>query len=167
MLFLMRTYLQSILLYAGVGGIAAIIEWGIFYLIFVYAEIPYFFAALPGFFVATLSNWFLCRTVAFFPNSEGSPYDLVQIFVASSIAMIVNLITMTALIESGLTDIFSAKIVGTGVAFSFNYVIRQFIIYSKKPVTFDVAQNRILGMMPVKISLNCKHAIEWVKRIFT
>ena len=90
----MRIYLQSALIYAGVGGLAAIIEWGTFYLIYWWAEIPYFLAALPGFFIATLFNWFLCREVAFFPNSEGSNHDLVQIFVVSGIAMIVNLVTI-------------------------------------------------------------------------
>ena len=81
--------------------------------------------------------------------------------------MLVNLTAMTVLIEGGVTNVLAAKIVGTGVAFIFNYVTRQFIIYSKRPVTFKIAQNRILGTIPVKIMVKVKHTIKWIKRLLT
>jgi len=143
----LRGYWQSVVVYAGVGGVAALVEWSVFYLTIAAFGAPYLVAAVAGFIIATWVNWFFSRKVAFLPSPGGSPHDLLKIYMASSFALAVNLAVMTALIESGVAGLLPAKIAGTGVGFFFNYALRQFVIYSRTPITFSQGAKRAKGLL--------------------
>ena len=134
LLQLLHTYWLSFGAYLMVGGTAALVEWGVFYLAFRYGRINYLAAAVAAFFVATFVNYLLSIRVSFRSRagrSRGAEMGL--IYAVSAVGLLVNLAVTAFGIEVLHVWVILAKVAGTGVAFIWNFAGRQFFVFERAP----------------------------------
>lgn len=127
--------------YLFVGGLAAVVDWGVSYILFrfVFHEQAALAMAANGIsFVAGLAVNYLLSTFWIFKNSNVKS-RLSEFIVFAAIGLVGLLLTIgiTKLFELWLSDTTSAfqiiaKIVSTGVAFFWNFFARKIILYSNK-----------------------------------
>jgi putative flippase GtrA len=120
---------EALAKYLIVGGLAALVEWGVFGLLLHYARLHYLLAALIAFVVATLANYALGMKLLFVSKSGSVPKDVAMVFVASLLGLGVNLLTLGVLISRFAVNPIAAKIAATGAAFLVNFAARQFVIF--------------------------------------
>jgi putative flippase GtrA/SAM-dependent methyltransferase len=123
-------YALGAVVYFGVAGASALIEWATFFLL--YASMNAFVAAMAAFGVATTANFVLSRRLAF-KSVRSSGQELVLVFVLSAVAFLVNLGTFALLFKLFGVHPMTSKVVGTCAGFVANYVFRQFVIFSREP----------------------------------
>ena len=126
-------YLASLFVYALVGGAAAIVEWAVFYVAVRRAGMHYIPAALSGFVLATLVNYYISSRYAFLRRQGSGGRELGQVYAVSVIGLAVNLGTTVALVELARAGEMLAKVAGTGCGFLFNFAGRQFWVFDREP----------------------------------
>jgi putative flippase GtrA len=113
--------------YLGVAIVSALSEWTSFI-----ASLPAtgpIAAAVIGFFFGTLVNFVLSHRFAFrSARPVGQEFFLVAI--VSGVAFSANFLAYFVLFSYFGVNVLIAKIVGTGCGFSFNYLARQFYVFS-------------------------------------
>jgi len=124
-------YKKQFIIYFFVGGFCAVINWVAFYLMITYAHISYIPAGVLAFILSCYINFLLCRKV-FKPSERKKTTEFFLIILVSSIAAGIDIAAMTFFIEVVKLPIMLSKILGTGVAFIFNYTSRQFYIYKER-----------------------------------
>lgn len=123
--------------YVGVGGVAALVEWGVFSLLEYGMDMPYLLATVLAFFVSTTVNWILGRTFTFRDSSYDSKRgrEMFLVFLVSAIGLGFNLCLMYMLVDVlGLrTNLLKtlAKVLATGIVFIWNFLSRKLWIYRK------------------------------------
>jgi putative flippase GtrA len=126
-----KTYYGLFFKYSLAGLFCALINWSLFYIINYILHIYYLIAASFAFIASTTINYFLCRLV-FQSRGRKKSLEYLFVFAASGIAISIDLTVMYFLVEfAGIPRMF-AKTAGTGAAFLFNYISRQFFIFSPK-----------------------------------
>lgn len=127
--------------YLFVGGLAAVVDWGVSYILFrfVFHEQSSLAMAANGIsFVAGLAVNYLLSTFWIFKNSNvKSRLSEFLVFAAIGLVGLLLTIGITKLFELWLSDTTSAfqiiaKIVSTGAAFFWNFFARKIILYSNK-----------------------------------
>ncbi len=127
----LNKYKKSFILYVFVGGICALINWAFFYILITYMGIGPILAATLAFIVSCSVNFVLSRKM--FPSSgRRKREEFLLIFIVSSIALGIDLSTMSCLLKFFHISPMPAKILGTGTSFLFNYSTRQFYIFRQK-----------------------------------
>ena len=114
------------------GLFCAFVNWGVFYFLNYKLGMYYLLAALFSFFISATVNFVLCKII--FKSKEGRKKrtEFVMIILVGAIGLAIDLGTTAFCVEIlGLPNMIS-KIVGTGVAFIFNYTSKQFYIFSHK-----------------------------------
>lgn len=124
-------YKKEFILYFFAGGFCALVNWGCFYILNSFFEINYIFAGLYAFIISTVLNFILCKLI-FKSKGYKKITEFILIVLASIIAIIIDLSTMTLFIKLLNVVPILGKIIGTGFAFIFNYVFRQFFIFESK-----------------------------------
>ena len=124
--------LKQIVCYLCVGAGATLVEWVVFYLQTQVWAIHYAFATTLAFVISTFANWFFGRIVLFRASDGGLVQELIRIYLASVIGLVLNLIIMFALVDKLSCDEMLSKIVATGLVFFWNYGIRRMFIYKKQ-----------------------------------
>lgn len=124
-------YKKQFIIYFFVGGFCAVVNWVAFYLMITYAHISYIPAAILAFILSCYINFLLCRKV-FTPSERKKTTEFFLIIAVSTIAAGIDIAAMTFFIEVVKLPIMVSKILGTGVAFIFNYTSRQFYIYRER-----------------------------------
>jgi len=122
-------YSVGLLAYVAIGGASAVVEWTSFY--FSLAHLGSVGAALVGFAFGTLANFVLSRSLVFW-SKRSAAMDLMLVFLVSLVAFAVNLAVFLLLYRAATVDVLVSKIVGTGSAFAFNYLARQFYVFSAR-----------------------------------
>jgi putative flippase GtrA len=115
------------------GGLfCAFVNWSVFYISNYKLQIPYLPAAVIAFFVAATVNFFLCKII--FKSKEGRKKitEYVMVVIVGAIGLAIDLAVMALFIEIFSFPNMLAKVAGTGVAFIFNYLSKQFYIFSHK-----------------------------------
>lgn len=128
--------IKQFISYFFVGGVAAVVEWIMFYLFANVVHVQYMLATVLAFVFSTTTNWYLGKKTTFKNNTTYSGKQLkevILIFVVSGIGLLLNLILMYVFIEcfklnTSMMKLF-AKILATGIVFVWNFLIRKFIIY--------------------------------------
>ena len=121
-------YKKEFILYFFAGGFCALVNWSCFYIFNSNLGINYILSGLYAFIISTVINFILCKII-FKSKGLKKRIEFLLVTIASVIAIIIDLSTMTLFIKLfNLVPIF-AKILGTGFAFIFNYVFRQFFIF--------------------------------------
>lgn len=120
--------IKQLALYLIVGGLAAIVEWVGFYVLSELLGIHYMLSTAAAFIVSTFTNWVFGRLLLF--HASWSPWkELLQIYLVSSVGLLLNLIIMWVACETlGLKKLI-AKVLATGLVFFWNFFIRKFAIY--------------------------------------
>jgi len=131
-----RDFLKSLapmfIKYFFAGLFCAFVNWGVFYFLNYKLEMYYLFAVVLCFFISATVNFVLCKII--FKSKEGRKKrtEFVMVIIVGAIGLAIDLGTTAFCVEIlGFPNIVS-KIVGTGVAFIFNYTSKQFYIFSHK-----------------------------------
>ena len=110
--------------------VSALVEWTSFLL-----TLPWLgptAAAFVGFLVATGVNFALSRKVAF-RSVRSARTELLLVLMMSAAAFAMNFAAFLLLFRFAGLDVFVAKMGGTGFGFTFNYLARQFLVFSRFP----------------------------------
>ena len=133
--FLTGNGIKQFISYFGVGGAAALVEWGVFFLLVYLFNTPYLYATVLAFIVSTTVNWILGRMFAFKnSNYKGKKaQELILVFVVSAVGLVFNMILMYLFVSvfSMNSNILKtvSKVLSTGIVFFWNFLSRKYLIY--------------------------------------
>jgi putative flippase GtrA len=122
--------LKSVSRYFVVGGIATVVDVGLFMLFAQQMGLPYLRVAAGTFVLATLVNYFLSVRFVFVSGLRfRRRYEIALVFVVSAIGLAINQAILWACVElAGLGLLFS-KLAATAVVFSWNYLSRRHFVF--------------------------------------
>lgn len=123
---------KQIICYLCVGAGATLVEWVVFYFMTQVWTIHYAFATTLAFVLSTFANWFFGRIILFRASDSGLFQELIRIYLASVIGLILNLIIMFVMVDKLSCDEMLSKITATGLVFFWNYGVRRLFIYKKQ-----------------------------------
>lgn len=114
--------------YLVVGGLATLVEWGCFYLFSPVFGINYLLSTALAFVFSTFSNWLFGKWIMF--KNKGNPFlELLKIYLASIVGLLLNLVLMWLLVEKLTVDEMVSKMITTAIVFGWNFFIRKLVIY--------------------------------------
>lgn len=136
MKLLNKANIKQFISYFFVGGVAAIVEWVMFFIFANVLQINYFVSTVIAFIFSTTANWILGRITTFKDNNtykDKKAKEAFLVFVVSAIGLLFNLILMYLFVtvmgfDSSLGKTLS-KITATGIVFIWNFLIRKLVIY--------------------------------------
>lgn len=133
---LMDGFIRQLISYFCVGGIAAIVEWIMFFFFSSIVNINYMFATIFAFVFSTSVNWFLGRKFTFKDSNKYRRQvgkEIFYIFFVSIIGLGFNLVLMYLFVTViGMnTNLLMtvSKVMATGIVFMWNFFIRKLAIY--------------------------------------
>ena len=137
MKLLNKANIKQFISYFFVGGVAAIVEWVMFFIFANVLQINYFVSTVIAFIFSTTANWILGRITTFKDNNtykDKKAKEAFLVFVVSAIGLLFNLILMYLFVtvmgfDSSLGKTLS-KIAATGIVFIWNFLIRKLVILS-------------------------------------
>ena len=116
----------KIILYLFVGGTAALVEWGLFYLFTAAAGINYLIATAGAYFLSTLYHYFLGNVLVFTSGARyGKAKELSLVFLVSGMGLLFNLILMYIFVGLFGIDGLVSKIAATCIVVVWNYLARK------------------------------------------
>ena len=136
MKLLNKANIKQFISYFFVGGVAAIVEWVMFFVFANVLQINYFVSTVIAFIFSTTANWILGRITTFKDNNtykDKKAKEAFLVFIVSAIGLLFNLILMYLFVtvmgfDSSLGKTLS-KIAATGIVFIWNFLIRKLVIY--------------------------------------
>lgn len=133
---LSKDNIKQFISYFFVGGVAAIVEWVMFFVFANVLNVHYFVSTVIAFIFSTTANWILGRITTFKDNTsykDKKAKEAVLIFVVSAIGLVFNLILMYLFVTvfgfNGKIGSTCSKIAATGIVFIWNFLIRKMVIY--------------------------------------
>ena len=124
-----KKMIKDLFLYLIVGIIATFAEWLVFYLANDLGGWNYMVATVVAYILSTFVNWLAGRIIMFKESAKGILYDLLCVYGASVICLVLNLLRMWVAVEGCRINDMIAKIAATGIVFIWNFLIRKFFIY--------------------------------------
>lgn len=136
MKLLNKANIKQFISYFFVGGVAAIVEWVMFFIFANVLQINYFVSTVIAFIFSTTANWILGRITTFKDNNtykDKKAKEAFLVFIVSAIGLLFNCILMYLFVtvmgfDSSLGKTLS-KIAATGIVFIWNFLIRKLVIY--------------------------------------
>ena len=136
MKLLNKANIKQFISYFFVGGVAAIVEWVMFFIFANVLQINYFVSTVIAFIFSTTANWILGRITTFKDNNtykDKKAKEAFLVFIVSAIGLLFILILMYLFVtvmgfDSSLGKTLS-KIAATGIVFIWNFLIRKLVIY--------------------------------------
>lgn len=120
----------KILIYLSIGGTAALIEWGLFYLFGVHWHWNYLFSTALAFFCSTICHYIMTNIWVF---ESGARYQRVKevtlVLCVSTIGLFFNLMLMLAFVGFLQWPVMLSKIFASCIVVVWNYVSRKKWIY--------------------------------------
>lgn len=123
--------LLKIMRYAFAGGIAAVTDWLIFGFGIFYLQLHYFPSACLAFIVATAVNYVLSVRYVFRSGRHPRRREILMVYMVSIVGLVLNLGILTMLIELASMNAMIAKILATGVVFSWNFTARHLWVFNR------------------------------------
>lgn len=120
--------MQKLFKYLLVGGSAAVINWGVFFICAKMLGMYYLLAGFTSFVIATLWNFMLARKFIFTPKHSFFK-ESVLIYFVSFVGLCIDIFSLYIFVEIFKIDEMVGKIFATGIAFLFNFSVRNFVIY--------------------------------------
>ncbi len=117
--------------YFVVGGICALTDWVVFPIFLYGADFHYLVAGTISFVVATGLNYVLSVRYVFEAGRRARHTELLLVYAASTVGILINLAALGALIELAGIHPMIAKILGTGSAFAWNFCARYYWIFNR------------------------------------
>ena len=136
MKLLNKANIKQFISYFFVGGVAAIVEWVMFFIFANVLQINYFVSTVIAFIFTPTAKWILGRITTFKDNNtykDKKAKEAFLVFIVSAIGLLFNLILMYLFVtvmgfDSSLGKTLS-KIAATGIVFIWNFLIRKLVIY--------------------------------------
>jgi putative flippase GtrA len=120
--------------YAVVGGIATVVDFGIFTLFAVTMAYPYLLVGASSFAAGTLVNYLLSIRFVF---ASGVRFkrrtELAMVFLVSSVGLALHQLFLYLFVEFLALHLLAAKVLATGLVFSWNFGIRRYYVFAAKP----------------------------------
>jgi putative flippase GtrA len=117
--------------YLFVGGIATVVDVGVFSLFSEVFSVDYRIAIIIGFSFGVVTNFALCNWVVFIGKRKPLWLVFVRHYVSSLSVLATNEVMMISLVELfNFKNLVPAKIMSSGVAFAFNFLIKKFYVYN-------------------------------------
>lgn len=123
-------YGLGFLVYVAVSCVSALSEWGSFFLILPMLGLGG--AAACSFLFATSVNFILCRQLTF-RSRRPAHTEFALVVLMSLVAFAANFACFVMLHWGFAVDMPTAKVAGTFAGFGFNYLARQFLVFSRIP----------------------------------
>lgn len=120
--------MQKLFKYLLVGGSAAVINWGVFFICAKMLGMYYLLAGFASFIIATFWNFILARKFIFTPK-HSLLKESVLIYFVSFVGLCIDIFSLYVFVEIFMFDEMVGKIFATGIAFLFNFSVRNFVIY--------------------------------------
>lgn len=124
---------MKIVRYFFVGGAAAAVDIGIFFVFAKLAGCDYLLVGCIGFLVATAVNYALSVKHVFRSGirySKGK--EIALVYLVSMVGLAINQLVLYLLIDKMGSEIMLAKLAATGVVFFWNFSARHFIVFRAK-----------------------------------
>lgn len=125
-----KSDIKEFLLYLIVGGIATVSEW-IWFFFLDKAAVHYTIATVIAYALSTFVNWLAGRIIMFKNTNQSILKEILEIYLASIIGLILNLIIMWVAVDLFSFREFPSKIIATGIVFFYNFLVRKLFIYKK------------------------------------
>lgn len=126
---MIKSYTRNFFKYIIVGGSAAVVNWLIFFICTYLCDIYYLIAGLFSFILATLWNFIFARLFIFTSTEHSILKESTLVYLVSLGGLGIDMGVLFVCVEwLGLYEMLG-KILSTGVAFIFNFSMRQFVIY--------------------------------------
>jgi len=131
----MRKFIKQFIVYFGIGGIAALVEWSVFFLVNDEKILNQnrYVATFIAFIVATFVNWIVGKKSLFSDKNKikKGNWDIIPVFFVSAVGLLMNLFIMwllTEVLSFGSHEQLS-KIFATGIVFFWNFLARKLWVY--------------------------------------
>lgn len=123
--------MMLILKYACVGGLAAIVDFAIFLLLYIFS-VNWFMAAFISFVIATTVNYLLSIQYLFESGIRLSKHcEIITVFFVSGIGLVVNQLVLYAAIDQMEMSPSVAKLGASSIVFLWNYFARRNFVFKK------------------------------------
>ncbi len=135
----MKDNIKQFISYFFVGGIAAVVEWIMFFLFANVITLNYILSTVLAFIFSTTTNWILGRAFTFknsksYKNNVGK--EAFAVFLVSAIGLLFNMFLMYIFVTvMGFDSVIgktASKIVATGIVFVWNFLIRKLVVYRQE-----------------------------------
>lgn len=117
---------MKFIVYLLIGGTAALVEWGLFYVFNVIWDMNYLVAVIASFVVSTLYHYILTTMFVF---KSGAKYkrstELSLVFIVSVMGLIFNLILMYLFVSQLALNAMISKIMASCIVVAWNYLARK------------------------------------------
>ncbi|TLD80815.1 GtrA family protein [Helicobacter sp. MIT 05-5293] len=127
----MKNTLSKLFKYTIVGGSAAIVNWGVFFVGVEILHWYYLFAGLISFVIATLWNFIWARRFVFKRSKHSLFKESFLVYLVSFLALGIDLGTLYICVDIAHINELLGKIFAIGAAFVFNFTLRTFVIYKE------------------------------------
>lgn len=143
-----RKIQKQLFQYFFVGGIATIVDVGMFSLFSHFFLIDYRIAIVLGFIFGAFTNFSLCNWVVFAGNRRPLWLVFIRHYIASLSVLFINEISMITLVEFFAFDrLILAKIMSSGLAFSVNFFIKKIYVYNDSCYANSIKSNSIFFLI--------------------
>ncbi len=128
--------IKQFISYFFVGGVAAVVEWIMFFLFANVMTLNYILSTVLAFIFSTTTNWILGRVFTFknstsYKNNVGK--EAFAVFLVSAIGLLFNMFLMYIFVTViGFDSVIgktASKIAATGIVFVWNFLIRKLVVY--------------------------------------
>lgn len=124
---------MKIVKYFFVGGTAAVVDVGLFFIFAKFLGFNYLIVGFFTFLIATFVNYYLSIKFVFESGKKfKKKKEIFLVYLVSASSLGLNLMLLYILHEWIKLDIGLAKIIVTGLLFFYNYLIRRFFIFNSK-----------------------------------
>jgi len=131
----LKSKVPSVVKYFFVGGVAALTDLIIFFILAKVLEYNYLLVSVLGFMVATYVNYDLSIRFVFISGARFKKLsEIGMVYLASVTALVVHLSVLYLLIDILSKGKMISKLVAILSAFMFNYLIRRYYVFLKKPL---------------------------------
>ena len=127
-----KNNLKELFLYLIVGGIATLVEWGIFRLFDSALSVHYTLSTVIAYLLSTFVNWAAGRLLVFRKSHQPFWQEILKIYLAAIAGLLMNLAIMFICVDLLRMDEMLSKILATGIVFLFNFLIRKLYIYKNR-----------------------------------
>lgn len=121
---------MKIIKYAFVGGCAAIVDVGLFFIFAKYLGFNYLLVGLCTFLIGTLVNYLLSIRIVFQSGAQHKKKkEVLLVYLVSSIGLGLNLLILYICHDGMNIDVGVSKLIATGLVFFWNYLARKKFIF--------------------------------------
>jgi putative flippase GtrA len=125
-----RLFARGIARYFVVGGIASVVDIGLFLFFAKYLGLPYLRVAAATFVLATLVNYWLSIRFVFVSGQRfRRRWELALVFAVSFTGLVFNSLILWLCVEKLRFDLLLAKVAATGVVFFWNFLARRIFVF--------------------------------------